>query len=278
MKADYPIAQLCVALGVSRSGFYAWSKQRPSRRIQEDERLTEQIRTVHTRSRHTYGSPRIRIELQADGIGIGRRRIARIMRQQRIFGRCRKRRNPRTTHSNHDYPIAPNLLQDRAPAQAIDEVWRTDITYVPTDEGWLYVAAMMDAYSRRIVGWACSSTLATGLCLEALKRALQNRRPPAGLIHHSDRGVQYASREYRQALVKAGLTQSMSRKANCYDNAMIESFWSTLKTESTARKHFKTRAEARLAVFDFIECFYNPHRRHSSIGGVSPVAFETLNN
>ena len=200
------------------------------------------------------------------------------MRQQRIFGRCRKRRNPRTTHSNHDYPIAPNLLQDRAPAQAIDEVWRTDITYVPTDEGWLSMSAMMDAYSRRIVGWACSSTLATGLCLEALRRALQNRRPPAGLIHHSDRGVQYASREYRQALVNAGLTQSMSRKANCYDNAMIESFWSTLKTESTARKHFKTRAEARLAVFDFIECFYNPHRRHSSIGGVSPVAFETLNN
>ena len=210
--------------------------------------------TVHTRSRHTYGSPRIRIELQASRIGIGRRRIARIMRQQRIVGRCRKRRSPRTTHSNHDHPIAPNLLQDRVPAQAIDEIWRTDITCVPTDEGWLSVAAMMDAYSRRIVGWSCASTLATGLCLEALRKALLNRRPPAGL------------------------TQSMSRKANCYDNAMIESFWSTLKTESTARNHFKTRAQARLAVFDYIECIYNPHRRHSSIGGVSPVAFETLNN
>jgi transposase InsO family protein len=180
MKTDYPVAQLCLALGASRSGFYAWSNQRPCRRIQEDQRLTEQILTAHTRSRHTYGSPRIRIELQADGIGIGRRRIARIMRQQRIFGRSRKRRRPRTTHSDHDHPIAPNLLQDRAPAQSINEVWRTDITSVPTDEGWLSMSAMMDAYSRRIVGWACGSTLATGLCLDVLKRALQNRRPPAG--------------------------------------------------------------------------------------------------
>lgn len=278
MKDDYPIAQLCLALGVSRSGFYAWKNHRPSQRAQEDTQLGAKIVVAHARSRRTYGSPRVREDLREDGVLVGRRRVARIMRQQNISGRSRTRRRPQTTNSEHDQPIAPNLLQGRSPARGLNEVWVTDITYVATDEGWLYVAGILDLYSRKIVGWSFGSSLGTGLCLEALARALRARRPPKGLIHHSDRGVQYASREYRQTLAAAGLTPSMSRRGNCYDNATAESFWSTLKTECVHRNHFKTRAEATLAVFDFIECFYNPQRRHSSIGYRSPVAFETLNN
>lgn len=278
MKLDYPIAQLCLALGVSRSGFYAWIQHRPGRRAQEDTRLSSQILQIHARSRQTYGSPRIREELRAAGVAIGRRRVARIMRQKGICGRGRVRRNPQTTDSDHDQPVAPNLLKERPAASRINEVWVTDITYIPTDEGWLYLAGIIDVYSRKIVGWSVSATLATQLCLDALATALRHRRPSHGLIHHSDRGVQYASREYRHALQAAGLVPSMSRRANCYDNALAESFWSTLKTECLHRTHFRTRAEASLAVFDFVECFYNPHRRHSSLGYRSPIAFETINN
>jgi transposase InsO family protein len=278
MKLTYPIAQLCLALGVSRSGFYAWRQHQPSRRAQEDTRLGSSILQIHARSRQTYGSPRIREELREAGVAIGRRRVARLMRQKGIYGRSRRRRSPQTTDSNHDQPLAPNLLKDRAPASRINEVWVTDITYIPTDEGWLYLAGILDVYSRKIVGWSVSATLASELCLDALSTALQQRRPPKGLIHHSDRGVQYASHEYRHALHAAALVPSMSRRANCYDNALAESFWSTLKTECLHRAHFQTRAEASLAVFDFIECFYNPHRRHSSLGYRSPVAFETINN
>jgi transposase InsO family protein len=278
MKDDYPIAQLCLALGVSRSGFYAWRHHAPSLRAVEDAKLASRILQAHAHSRCTYGSPRICVELQETGISIGRRRVARLMRQKGISGRSRARRLPQTTNSEHDHPIAPNLLQGRAPARASNEVWVTDITYVPTDEGWLYVAGILDVYSRKLVGWAFSSTLATTLCLDALAMALRQRRPPQGLIHHSDRGVQYASREYRQALAAASLLPSMSRRANCYDNAMAESFWSTLKTECVHRHHFRTRTEATSAVFDFIECFYNRSRRHSSLGYLSPVAFESLNN
>jgi putative transposase len=278
MKRIYPIAQLCLALGVSRSGFYAWRKHRPSRRAREDTRLSSSILQIHARSRQTYGSVRIREELREAGEAIGRRRVARLMRQKGICGRCRQRRSPHTTDSNHDQPVAPNLLMDRAAASQMNEVWVTDITYIPTDEGWLYLAGILDLYSRKIVGWSVSATLATKLCLDALAMALQQRRPSKGLIHHSDRGVQYASREYRQALHAAGLAPSMSRRANCYDNAFAESFWSTLKTECLHRAHFQTRAEASLAVFDFIEGFYNRHRRHSSLGYRSPIAFETINN
>lgn len=278
MKRAYPIAQLCLALGVSRSGFYAWNQHQPSRRAQEDTRLSSSILQIHARSRQTYGSPRIREELREAGVAIGRRRVARLMRQKGICGRSRRRRSPQTTDSHHDQPLAPNLLKHRAPASRINEVWVTDITYIPTGEGWLYLAGILDVYSRKIVGWSVSATLATALCLDALTMALQQRRPPKGLIHHSDRGVQYASREYRHALHAAALVPSMSRRANCYDNALAESFWSTLKIECLHRAHFQTRAEASLAVFDFIECFYNPHRRHSSLGYRSPVAFETINN
>lgn len=196
------------------------------------------------------------------------------MREQQLAGRSRQRRQPRTTDSRHGGPIAKNLLRQQPPATHVNQIWVTDITYLRTDEGWLYVAALLDLYSRRIVGWACGERLDATLCTTALHRALQQRRPPAGLLHHSDRGVQYASAEYRAALAQAGLTRSMSRKANCYDNAFIESFWSTLKTECTERQTFANRAQAELALFDYIETFYNPLRLHSSLAYRSPRDFE----
>ena len=216
----------------------------------------------------------MRQELRKQGRKIGRRRVARLMRQARLVGRCRKRRQPRTTDSRHGGPIAANLLREKPVLTRIDQIWVTDITYIPTEEGFLYVAALLDLHSRRIVGWACGDNLETTLCTKALKSALRHRRPSAELIHHSDRGVQYASLEYRESLVKAGLTRSMSRKGNCYDNAFIESFWSTLKTECTARQTFATRADAEFAIFDYIETFYNPIRLHSSLDYHSPRDFE----
>ena len=197
------------------------------------------------------------------------------MRDQQLVGRCRRRRKPRTTDSRHGGPIAPNLLRDQQIlATRIDQIWVTDITYVETGEGWLYVAALLDLYSRRIVGWACGHSLETTLCTNALERALQQRHPPAGLLHHSDRGVQYTAFEYRDVLAAYGLQRSMSRKGNCYDNAYIESFWSTLKEECTERQRFATRRQAELAIFDYIETFYNPVRLHSSLGYLSPREFE----
>jgi transposase InsO family protein len=192
------------------------------------------------------------------------------MRQSHLAGRSRRRRQPKTTDSRHGGPIAPNLLRGSLVVTQPNQIWVTDITYLRTDEGWLYLAAHLDRYSRRIVGWAVSDHLDTTLCTQALQRALQHRQPPAGLIHHSDRGVQYTALEYREALATAGLTRSMSRAGNCYDNAFIESFWSTLKTECTDRQRFATRAAAELAVFDYIETFYNPTRLHSSLGYRSP--------
>jgi len=218
----------------------------------------------------------VRQQLRQQGRQVGRRRVARLMRQQQLAGRSRRRRQPRTTDSRHGGPIAANLLRDQPLVTRIDQIWVTDITYIPTQEGFLYVAALLDLHSRRIVGWACADNLDTTLCTAALQQALRHRRPTAELIHHSDRGVQYAALEYRQALAQAGLTRSMSRKGNCYDNAFIESFWSTLKTECTARQSFATRAAAELAIFDYIETFYNPVRLHSALAYHSPRHFELL--
>jgi transposase InsO family protein len=229
---------------------------------------------IHARSRRTYGGPRVHQQLRQQGHRIGRGRVARLMRENKLTGRCRQRRKPRTTDSRHGGPIAENLLRDHPPVTEANQVWVTDITYVRTGEGWIYVAAVLDLHSRRIVGWACADNLDAALCTKALKRALRHRQPAAGLIHHSDRGVQYASLEYRVALDQAGLTRSMSRKGNCYDNAFIESFWSTLKTECTTRETFATRAEAEFKLFDYIETFYNPLRLHSSLGYRSPRDFE----
>lgn len=280
MKIEHPIRALCQALEVSANGYYDWCKrrERPAERTQEDQRLKKQIGQIHRQSRKTYGSPRIMEALQQSGQRHGRNRIARLMREEGLCGRPKRRFRVCTTDSNHDQPIAPNRLAEAPPPQAPNQLWAADITYVSTTQGWVYVAAILDLYSRRIVGWAVSSQINTTLVLAALKMARCHRQPPAGLIFHSDRGVQYASREYRQALVAAAMVASMSRKACCYDNAAMESFWSTLKLELIYRRKFENAAQVRQAVFDYIEVFYNRQRLHSSLGYRTPADFEAANN
>ena len=280
MKTDQPIRALCAALEVSASGYYDWRKRQtqPGLRAQENTRLLQQITQIHEASRQTYGSPRIQAVLRAAGQAHGRHRIARLMRLQSLCGRAKGRFRVCTTDSNHDQPIAPNRLPQRPPPTASNQVWLGDITYIATDEGWLYLAGVLDLYSRRLTGWAMSEHIDTELILAAWGMARTQGQPPAGLVFHSDRGVQYASHHYRIALANAQALASMSRKGNCYDNAAMESFWSTLKHELVYRRHFKTRAEARLAIFDFIEVFYNRQRLHSSLGYRSPLDFEKQKN
>lgn len=229
-------------------------------------------------SRQTYGSPRIRQELLKDGRTHGRNRIARLMRQERLCGRAKGRFKVCTTDSNHDQPIAPNRLAELPAPTAPNQIWIGDITYIRTDEGWLYLAGIMDRYSRRLIGWAMDQNIDAQLVLSAWNMAQTHRQPPPELVFHSDRGCQYASADFRHALAKTKTRPSMSRKGNCYDNAAMESFWSTLKLELVYRRDFKTRAEARLAIFDFIEAFYNRQRLHSSLNYLCPVDFETQNN
>jgi putative transposase len=279
MQPEYSISELCEALAVRRSGYHAWTARRPGPRAQADVVLVPLISQAHGESRQTYGSPRIRHWLRQHGHRCGQRRIARLMRQHGLRQQQRRRFRPVSlTDSHHDFPVAPNLLAHRQPTPKPDTVWVADITYVPTDEGWLYVAGVLDRCSRRCVGWAMGDTLASTLPLAALEMALQQRRPPAGLVHHSDRGVQYCSAAYRQRLALAGVVPSMSRPGNCYDNAAMESFWSTLKCGLVHRTHFATRAQARAAIFDWIEVFYNRTRFHSALGYQSPVDFESQLN
>jgi transposase InsO family protein len=237
-----------------------------------------EIKAIHARSRQTYGSPRIVMELRQQGNQHGRNRVARLMNAQGLCGRPRRRYRIPTTDSNHDQPIAPNRLADAPPATAPNQIWVADITYIQTQEGWLYLAAILDLYSRKIVGWAMSERIDTLLVLKALGMALLHRGAPRDLLFHSDRGVQYAAGDYRAALARAGLVPSMSRRGNCYDNAFIESFWSTLKLELVYRRAFQSRREARMAIFDYIETFYNRQRAHSALGCLSPVDFELQNN
>jgi putative transposase len=280
MKTEHPIRSLCEALEVSASGYYDWVNRQaqPSPRTQENARLALLIVQIHQESRQTYGSPRIQVALDKAGHAYGRHRIARLMRRQGLWGRAKGRFRICTTDSNHDQPIAPNRLPDLSAPSAPNQVWLGDITYVATEEGWLYLAGILDLYSRRLTGWAMSEHIDTELILAAWGMARTHRQPPAGLVFHSDRGVQYASYDYRQALQNSQAIASMSRKGNCYDNAAMESFWSTLKQELIYRRHFKTRDEARQAIFDFIEVFYNRRRLHSSLGYRSPIDFETQNN
>ena len=279
MKGDYPICTLCDLLNVARGGYYHWRSARPTARQSRDAILTMEISAVHRASRGNYGAPRIVAELRCQGVRISRRRCARLMRSQCLRGRKRHRRSPRTTDSKHGRAVADNFLRARATPTGQDQVWITDITYVWTGEGWLYVSAILDAWSRRVVGWACLPTLQTALVAQALHSALQKRRPSPGLLHHSDRGSQYVDSSYQKTLADAGLQQSMSRSGNCYDNAMMESFWSTLKTETGIQTAIPpTQNEARLVVFDYIETFYNTTRRHSSLDYLSPVAFEKNKN
>ena len=280
MKPDHPIRLLCQTLEVAPSGYYDWCQRQrqPAPRTQENQRLQDQIRHLHQASRKTYGAPRIQAQLRQDGWRCGRNRIARLMRQQALCGRSQRRYRVVTTDSRHDHPIAPNHLAQAAVPTGPNQTWVADITYLATTEGWLYLAAVLDLYSRRIVGWAVSERIDTALVLNALAMALLHRCPPAKLLFHTDRGVQYASGDYRQALAQAGLIASMSRRGNCYDNATMESFWATLKLELVYRGRFDTRAHARRQIFDYIETFYNRQRAHSALGYHSPVDFETQNN
>jgi transposase InsO family protein len=280
MKNEHSITALCETLEVSFSGYYDWqgSQTSPPPRRLEDERLKAQVLQIHRDSRQTYGAPRVQMHLRSQGRHHGRNRIARLMREQDICGRQKKRYRVVTTDSNHQEPIAPNRLAQVPEAAGPNQIWVADITFVSTAQGWVYVAAILDLYSRRVVGWAVSQQINTALVMMALSMALVHRQPPKGLIFHSDRGVQYASAQYRQAVENARLVASMSRKANCYDNAAMEAFWSTLKLELIYRRQFADVAEVRQAIFDYIEVFYNRQRLHSALGYRTPADFEGANN
>jgi putative transposase len=272
-KAIYPVGVLCDVLEVSRSGYYAWSgRPAPSRAIVDAE-LRAQIAAVHQRSRSTYGSPRVHAELRGRGTHVGRKRVERLMREDGLRAR-QKRRFRRTTDSNHAHPIAPNILDREFTAAAPNKAWVTDVTYIATDEGWLYLAVILDLFSRRAVGWATSATNDRNLALDALLQAFTARRPEAGLLHHSDRGSPYASEDYREALAEQGAVSSMSRSGDCWDNAVAESFFATLKTELIEHQHYPTRAAAIASIGEYLERFYNPARLHSHLGYKSPIEFE----
>jgi putative transposase len=273
-RADYPVRVMCGALDVSPAGYYAWRSRLESPRSAANRELLDHIRRVHRDTRGRYGSPRIHVELQAQGRGVSRGRIERLMRRHGIRAIMARPRRVRTTDSRHDHPIAPNLLNRNFSAAAPNLVWLTDITYVETAQGWLYLAAVMDLYSRRIVGWAMDDHLRTELPLAALNMAISTRRPGPNLIHHSDRGAQYASADYRTALQSASMRASMSRRADCYDNAPMESFFHTLKTEQVYHQQYETRDQAKSDIFAYIEGFYNRTRRHSSIGYKTPIEIE----
>jgi putative transposase len=280
MKVDYSILSLCENLDVSPSGYYGWQERRakPGPRAQENAALAQDIQAIHEESRQTYGSPRIVMELRKQGKRHGRNRVSRLMHEEGLCGRQKGRYRVQTTDSNHDQPIAPNRLADAPAPTGPNQIWVQDITYIQTKEGWLYLAAILDLYSRKIVGWAMSPFIDTTLILKALAMALLHRAPPANLLCHSDRGVQYASADYRAALARAGFIASMSRKGNCYDNAFIESFWSTLKLDLVYRTEFATRPQAQREIFDYIERFYNRQRSHTALGCLSPIDFELQNN
>jgi putative transposase len=274
-QAHYPITVLCRALGVSRAGLYAWKQRRMSARAQADAALTAEIRRVHARSRQTYGAPRIHADLAARGIAVGRKRVARLMRTANLIGCGRRRRVVRTTVADPTATPAPNVVCRDFYPNAPNRLWVGDITYVPTDEGWLYVATLLDAHSRRVVGWSMADHLRTGLALDALVLALRRRQiAPGQLVHHTDRGCQYTAAPYQAVLAAAQITCSMSRTGNCYDNAMAESFFATFKGELIDRVRWATRRAARQAIFEWLEVFYNRQRRHSALGYLSPVAFE----
>ena len=278
MAQQYSIKDICHALRMPRSSYYAWLRRALSGRALENQQLRDKLFELFVSNRKVYGSPRLTVCLQRQGIACSRNRVARHMRAMRLKARQKRAFKPKTTDSNHPHPIAPNLLAQTPKAQSANHVWVSDITYISTAQGWLYLAAVMDLYSRKIVGWSTSPSLETSLVKAALQQALVDRRPAAGLLHHSDRGSQYASSAYRALLHSCRLHPSMSAAGNCYDNAAMESFWSTLKTEWLHTRHFQTHNEARLAIFDYIETFYNPKRLHSALGYHSPVDYERINH
>jgi transposase InsO family protein len=274
MATEYAVRELCETFEVSRSGYYAWRNGGRGNRAKANAELADRIVQVHERSRGTYGSPRVTRALADDGIGCGRNRVARIMREQGLKGAQRGRFHPKTTDSHHDDPIAPNRLQEGVVLTEPNQVWVSDITYIPTREGWAYLAAFMDLETRTVKGWSLSDSLKSGLVVDAFLQAVFRYKPAPGLIVHSDRGCQYASALFREKLDAHKALPSMSRKGNCYDNAAMESFWATLKAELQITRPFKTREQARLAIFDYIETFYNRCRLHSAIGYQIPAEFE----
>jgi len=272
-RRSYPVRLMCRVLEVSSSGYYAWRSRSGSRRSREDRRLKVLIRTFHRQSRQSYGAPRIHLDLIEHGERCGRHRVARLMREAGLQG-ARRRRYRATTDSRHALPVAANHLAQHFTVSRMDRVWLADLTYLPTREGWLYLAAIMDLASRRIVGWSTSQRIDQRLVLEALDRSLAARRPEPGLLHHSDRGAQYAGHRYQGRLTAAGLVCSMSRKGNCWDNAPMESWFATLKIEYLKGRTLASRALAQRELFDYIERFYNRHRRHTKLGYLSPAQWE----
>jgi putative transposase len=270
---EFPVQRMCSVLGVSPSGYYAWQSRPVSLRAQANEKLLAEIRAIHSRSRKTYGSPRVHAELTADGFRVGKNRVARLMRVENLRGQ-RKQKQPRTTNSQHSHPVAPNHLNRDFHATRPNEKWVADITYIPTAEGWLYLAVVLDLFSRKIVGWAFAATLESSLVEQAFRMAAQNRTTLTGLLHHSDRGSQYAGDAYQRLLLDQQVQVSMSRTGNCYDNAPMESFFSTLKCEHVHFQNYRTRQEAQTDIFAYIVGFYNRQRRHSSLGYLSPEEFE----
>ena len=272
-RAAHHVTTLCRVLGVSPSGYYVWCDRPLSVRAQTDQVLLAQIHAIHEQSRGTYGAPRIHAELQVQGVRCGRKRVARLMRAADLAG-AQRRRYRGMTRQDRRAVAAPDLVRRDFAASAPDQLWVADITYVPTGEGWLYLATVLDAWSRRIVGWAMADTLRTALVVDALHMAVWNRRPATGVVHHSDRGAQYTSLAFSQRCRDAGVAPSMGSVGDAYDNALAEAFFASLKTELLLQHTFATRKAARLALFDYIEAFYNSHRRHSALGYLSPAEFE----
>jgi transposase InsO family protein len=272
-RSSLRVMKMCQAFKVSKSGYYDWRDRPESKRSRDNRLLLSHIRIAFRKSRKNYGSPRVTDELNESGIPCGENRVARLMKDNGIRAkRCRKFRV--TTNSKHNYPVAPNLLNRQFQIDCPNKVWVSDITYIWTSEGWLYLAGVLDLYSRRIVGWSMSHRITEQLTLDALNHAIICRQPPKDLLHHSDRGSQYASNNYQKLLKSNQITCSMSRKGDCWDNAVMESFFATLKTELIYHERFITRKDAQSKVFDYIEMFYNRKRRHSSLGSKSPIEFE----
>jgi putative transposase len=274
-RPHFALSLMCRVLQVTRSAYYAWLQRVPSAWAQQDQQLTPQIEAIHKQSRRSYGSPRVYVELQAQGVVCSRKRVARLMRASGLVARQR-RRMAKTTDSEHGLPVAVNVVQQQFDVGQLNQVWAGDITYIGTREGWLYLAVVLDLGSRRVLGWHMAASLEAPLVVKALEMAWQQRgaTPAAGLLHHSDRGSQYASGLFQAALAQRGIACSMSGKGNCWDNAVVESFFATLKTECDMAAGYATRDAARSALFDYIEVFYNRQRRHSTLGYLSPAAYE----
>jgi transposase InsO family protein len=272
-RKAYKVSTMCRVLKVSRSGYYAWRDRVPSTRRRDNAELLQRIRQIHVQSRSLYGSLRITAELNEQGLRCGKHRVARLMKNDSIRGQVKKRRFRRTTDSRHSYPLAANLLIGKKQTEG---VWASDMTYIPASEGWLYVAAVMNVESRKIIGLSMSDKISQKLASAALRDAVGRQRRPEGLIHHSDRGREYASHAYQDLLTGYGIVQSMSRSGNCWDNAYMESFFGTMKTELVHGEKYQSRLEAILSIFEYVEVFYNRFRRHSALGYKSPEQFQTL--